>query len=91
MSTEDPSDEGTLARHLEHLAATADDVAAMLSRPHPEAEIRPEALAKSEQLSTSLKEVIYALTHLEHLAMTGDDVWKALTIKHEKGGDRTLG
>jgi hypothetical protein len=77
----DPA-EGTLAHHLHHLAATADDVAALLSRPHADGEVSPEALGKAEHLSTSLKDVIHALTHHEHLAMSSDDIWKALTVKH---------
>ncbi len=76
-------DEGTLAHHLINLAASADDVAAMLTRPHTAGEIHSEAVAKAEHLSTSLHDVIHALTHHEHLAMTSDDVWKALTRKHE--------
>ena len=88
--TEPTAEEGTLANHLSHLAATADDVITYLSRPHEEAEIHPEALAKSEHLATSLKEVIAALTHHEHLAMTSDDVWKTLTVKHRAAEDGTL-
>ncbi len=83
--TESEAANGTLAHHLTHLAASADDLAEFLGRPHDAAEIHPEALAKSEKLATSLKEVVYALTHHEHLAMTSDDVWKALTIKHDEG------
>lgn len=83
MADDQTPEHGTLARHLEHLAASADDVAAMLNRPHAESEIHPEALGKAERLATSLKEVIHALTHHEHLAMTGDDVWKALSVKHK--------
>lgn len=81
---------GTLASHLSHLAATADDLSKFLNRPHVEAEIHPEALAKSEQLATSLKDVIHALTHHEHLAMTGDDVWRALSIKHRGNDDGAI-
>ncbi len=88
--TEPAVENGTLAHHLAHLAATADDLSAFLNRPHEEGEIHPDALAKSEQLSTSLKDVIHALTHHEHLAMSSDDVWKALTVKHQEGGDGTL-
>lgn len=87
----DPNtEEGTLAHHLTHLAATADDVAAFLGREHESSEIHPEALAKSEHLVTSLKEVIHALTHHEHLAMTQDDVWQALSVKHQGRSDGAL-
>lgn len=73
----------TLASHLEHLAADADDIVAMLTRQHnEEGDIHPEALAKSERLQTSLREVISALTHHERLAMKADDVWAALSVKH---------
>ena len=82
MADDQTSEDETLANHLIHLAATADDVAALLNRPHAEGEIHPEALGKAEHLSTSLKDIIYALTHHEHLAMSSDDVWKALTVKH---------
>ncbi len=78
----DPSaEDGTLAHHLTKLAASADDLSAFLSRPH-DGDIHPEALAKSEHLSTSLKEVIKALTEHEHLAMSADDIWKMLGVKH---------
>lgn len=77
------SEPGTLAHHLEHLSADAEDVAAMLTAKHAEdGDIHPEALAKSERLSTSLKDVIHALTHHEHLAMGSDDVWTGLTRDH---------
>lgn len=82
--------EGTLGHHLAHLAATADDVAALLSRQHAEGEIHPEALGKAEHLSTSLNDVIHALTYHEHLAMSSDDVWKALTVKHRDHQDGEL-
>ncbi len=88
--TNPEADDGTLAHHLSHLAATADDLAALLGRRHEEGEIHPEALAQSEHLSTSLKDVIHALTQHEHLAMTGDDVWKALSVKHVKHTDGTM-
>jgi hypothetical protein len=88
--TEPATSDGTLAHHLSHLAATADDLAALLSRPHEEGEIHPEALAESEHLSTSLKDVIHALTKHEHLAMTGDDVWRALSVKHVDHTDGTV-
>ena len=85
MNADTPAaEDGTLAHHLEHLAASVDDVVAMLNRHHEEGEIHPEALPKAEHVSASLKEVIHALTHHEHLAMTSDDVWKALTIKHKE-------
>lgn len=90
MADDQTPEDGTLARHLEHLAATADDVAAMLNRPHAKSEIHPEALGKAERLSTSLKEVIHALIHHEHLAMTRDDVWKALSRKHKDHQDGEL-
>ena len=87
----DPSvEDGSLAHHLAHLAATADDVAAFLNRDHETSEIHPETLKKSEHLVASLRDVIYALTHNEHLAMTSDDVWKALTLKHKGQGDGTV-
>ncbi|MDH3752895.1 MAG: hypothetical protein OEU32_03395 [Acidimicrobiia bacterium] len=89
MTTE-PSP-GTLADHLEHLAVDADDIVAMLTRAHDEhGDIHPEALGKSEQLSTSLREVIHALTHHEHLAMSADDVWRALSLKHADHDDSTI-
>ncbi len=88
--TEHAAEDGTLAHHLTHLAATADDVIEFLSQPHEHAEIHPEALAKSEHLATSLRDIIDALLHHEHLAMSSDDVWKALTVKHTGSGDGTL-
>lgn len=90
MADDQTAEHGTLAHHLEHLAATADDVAAMLNRPHAEGEIHPEALGKAEHLSTSIKDIIHALTHHEHLAMTRDDVWKALTIGHRDHKDNEV-
>lgn len=76
---------GTLARHLEHLAADAGDLAAMINVSHSEGgDIHPEALRKSERLQTSLRDVIHELTHHEHLAMSADDVWAALTVKHHE-------
>ncbi len=88
--TEPIDTDGTLSHHLGRLAATADDLSSILNRAHENGEIHPEALAKSEHLSTSLKDVIHALTQHEHLAMSSDDVWKALTVKHAKRGDGTL-
>ncbi|MEQ8719178.1 MAG: hypothetical protein RIE08_16330 [Acidimicrobiales bacterium] len=80
-----PDQPGTLRHHLEHLAADADDVVAMLTRRHAEGgDIHPEPLAKAERLQTSLREVIDALTHHEHLAMGADDVWAMLTRKHSE-------
>ena len=85
------SDSGSLAHHLEHLAADADDVTEFLTRQHEEGgDIHPEALGASKRLSTSLREVIRALTEHEHLAMTSDDVWKALTAKHTSRDDGTI-
>ena len=84
--TEAPSsnEQGTLAHHLEHLAADADDVLAMLEVQHSAGgDIHPEALGKAERLQTSLRDVVDALTHHEHLAMDSDDVWNALTAKHK--------
>lgn len=80
-------EDGTLAHHLTHLAANADDVVSFLNRSHEEGEIHPEALAKSEHLATSLKEVVHALSHHEHLAMDSDDVWRALTRDHKARTD----
>jgi len=88
--TEPAATDDTLAKHLSHVAATADDLTAMLNRPHELGEIHPEALEKSEHLATSLKAVIHALTEHEHLAMSSDDVWKALTVKHRDHGDESL-
>ncbi len=90
MADDQNSEHGTLANHLAHLAATADDVAALINRPHDEGEIHPEALGKAEHLSTSLKDIIHALMHHEHLAMSSDDVWKALTVKHRDHRDGEL-
>ncbi len=87
MSDDKPAEDGTLAHHLEHLAATADDVVEMLSRSHDSGEIHPEALTNAAHLQTSLREVIHALLHHEHLAIKGDDVWKALTVKHKGSPD----
>lgn len=88
--TEPAVEDGTLAHHLARLAATADDLSAFLTQSHEEGGIHPEALAKAEHLSTSLKDVILSLTHHEHLAMSSDDVWKALTVKHQERCDGTL-
>ncbi|MFW2383283.1 MAG: hypothetical protein ACN4GZ_16135, partial [Acidimicrobiales bacterium] len=82
VSEDKPAEDGTLAHHMEHLAATADDVVDMLSRPHEAGEIHPEALAHAAHLQTSLRDVIHALLHHDHLAIKSDDVWKALTVKH---------
>lgn len=80
-----PTEPGSLAHHLEYLAADADDVNAMLETSHQEGgDIHPEALGKSARLQTSLHEVIHELTHHEHLAMGADDVWKMLTVKHNE-------
>ena len=87
--TEPAADDGTLAHHLTHLAVTADDLTALLHLPH-DADIHPEALAKSEHLSTSLKDIIHALGNHEHLTMSSDDVWKALTVQHKRGGDGAM-
>ena len=83
MADDQTPEDSTLAHHLTHLAATADDVADLLGRAHKEGEIDPQALGKAAHLSTSLKDVIHALTHHEHLVMSSDDVWKALTVKHK--------
>jgi hypothetical protein len=78
-------DPNTLAEHLGHLAADADDLTAMLTRSHDEGgDIHPEALGRSERLATSLREVIKALGEHEHLAMGADDVWAMLTRKHKE-------
>ena len=87
MSDDKPAEDGTLAHHLEHLAATADDVVDMLSRPHEAGEIHPEALTRAAHLQTSLRDVIHALLHHEHLAIKADDVWKLLTVKHTGSSD----
>lgn len=85
--SQDP-EPGTLAHHLGHLAADADDVVEMLTRSHEEGgDIHPEALAASKRLSTSLRDVIHALTEHEHLAMSSDDVWAMLTRRHEGHDD----
>ena len=59
--TDQNHEDGTLAHHLAYLAATADDVAGYLNEPRG-GEIHPEALAQSEHLATSIKDVIHALT-----------------------------
>lgn len=87
--TDQNHEDGTLAHHLAYLAATADDVAGYLNEPRG-GEIHPEALAQSEHLATSIKDVIHALTQHEHLAMTKDDVWKALSVKHNSRNDGTV-
>ena len=77
-------DDTTLAGHLSHLAADADDVVAMLNAHHGEdGDLNPAALGAAARLQTSLHDVIHALTHHEHLAMSSDDVWSALTVKHQ--------
>jgi hypothetical protein len=81
------AEEGTLADHLEHLAATADDVVDMITRSHTAGEIHPETLTQAAHLQTSLRDVINALLHNEHLAMKGDDIWKVLTRQHTKDDD----
>ncbi len=88
--TDPEAEDGTLAHHLTHLAASADDLAHLLTVAHEDREIHPEAMGKSEHLATSLKAVIDALIHHEHLAMSSDDVWKALTSKHGESHDGTL-
>lgn len=79
-------EEGTLANHLEHLAADADDLSELLSRSHESAgDIHPDALGRSEKLATNLRAVIDALGKHEHLAMGADDVWAMLTREHRSG------
>lgn len=76
-----PTESGTLPHHLEHLAADANDVVAMLTRQHADGgDIHPEALPKAERLATSLRQVIDALTTHEHLAAGAEDVWRMLGI-----------
>ncbi|MBT8240628.1 MAG: hypothetical protein KJN63_05320 [Acidimicrobiia bacterium] len=87
MTEEEAAEDGTLAHHLEHLAATADDVVGMLNRSHEAGEIHPEALTQAAHLQTSLRDVIHALLHHEHLAIKADDVWKVLTVKHTGDSD----
>ena len=75
--------EGSLPHHLEHLAMTADDVVAMITRSHEEGEIHPDTLVKTEKLAVGLRDVIHALMHHEKvLAATSDDVWRMLSQKH---------
>lgn len=77
-----PTEPGTLPHHLEHIAADADDVVAMLTRHHAEGgDIHPEALPKAERLATGLRQVIDALTTHEHLAAGADDVWRLLGME----------
>lgn len=85
----DQPDPETLAHHLGHLAADADDVTAMLTSQHADGgDIHPEAMHKSERLQASLHDVINALTHHDHLAMDADDVWATLSRKHhDNSGD----
>jgi hypothetical protein len=87
VTEKESAEDEALVHHLEHLAATADDVVELLSRPHQSGEIHPEALAEAAHLQTSLRDVISALLHHEHLAIKGDDVWKALTVKHTRRSD----
>lgn len=84
--------EDTLPHHLEHLAMTADDVVAMVTRAHDEGEIHPQALAKSEKLAAGLREVIDRLLHHDEggLAAEPSDVWKMLTAKHRESEDGTI-
>ena len=89
MSTQ--PEPGSLALHLGHLAADAEDLEAMLTRHHDEGgDIHPEALGKSQRLATSLRDVIRALTEHEHLAMGADDIWTALTVEHESHDPGTI-
>ena len=87
MAEEPTQVDGTLAHHLTQLASTADSLKLRLAEPRPGDEIHPEALGEAAHLSTSLREVIHALTHHEHLAMGIDDVWKLLSTKHRKHAD----
>ncbi len=87
MTKDEAAEDDTLAEHLEHLAATADDVVDMITRSHTAGEIHPEALTQAAHLQTSLRDVIHALLHHEHLAIKGDDIWKTLTRKHTKSDD----
>jgi hypothetical protein len=81
----------SLAQHLGHLAADADDIKELLTRRHHEGgDIHPEALGKADRLATGLRDVIGALGEHEHLAMTADDVWAALSIRHRSRGDGTI-
>jgi hypothetical protein len=81
----------TLAEHLGHLAADADDVKALLTRQHDDGgDIHPEALGKADRLATGLRDVIAALGEHDHLAMTADDVWAALSRRHRSKGDGTI-
>ena len=74
-----PSDPSPVPLHLEHLAADADDILAMLSRHHDEGgDLHPEALPKAEHLATSLRQLIEALHTHEHLAAGMDDVLRML-------------
>lgn len=70
--------------HLEHLAADADDVVAMLTARHEEGgDLHPEALPRAQRLQTSLRDLVHALSQHEHLAFSFDDVWQALSRRHE--------
>ncbi|MFV0259600.1 MAG: hypothetical protein ACK5PP_14285 [Acidimicrobiales bacterium] len=80
----------SLATHLDHLAADADDVVAMLNRQHDAGgDIHPEALPKAARLQTSLKQVIEALRTHPHLAASSDDVWAMLNRQHHDHPDGT--
>ncbi|MFV0525968.1 MAG: hypothetical protein ACK5RL_15890 [Acidimicrobiales bacterium] len=75
----------SLATHLDHLAADADDVVDMLNRQHEAGgDIHPEALPKAARLQTSLKQVIDALHTHPHLAAGSDDVWAMLNREHHE-------
>lgn len=84
--------EDSLPHHLEHLAMTADDIAAMVNRAHDEGEINQEALAKSEKLAAGLREVVETLLNQEGdgLAAEPSDVWRMLTAKHRQSDDGTI-
>ena len=88
----DPQEPETLAQHLGHLAADADDIKQLITRQHDAGgDIHPEALGKADRLSTSIRDVINALHEHEHLAMTADDVWSVLSVRHRASGDGTIG
>jgi len=90
--TDDSPAEHTLPHHLEHLAMTADDIVALVTRAHQEGEIHPEVLAKSEKLAVGLREVVNELVHRDEsgLAAQPSDVWKMLTAKHRGSEDGTI-
>ena len=90
MTDETTEEPGTMTDHLDHLAVTADDIVAFLTREHEEGEIHSDALPKAERLALGLKDMIKAIrehTHLEHLAVSKDDVWRMLTVKHRVEDD----